>query len=429
MHKFYITNNLGGGGTNVSRFVDYKELFNLPHIGLLLNYYYLTGQSTHKFDTRIINSVTNFTQIGDFLNWAKDEFKKSRSVSSAFTQSSSPTPINGYMLDNGCGNLLRDVLQGGEHDKDVIKNLVVPFLNFAEALHFDFSIALDYAMKYTYKDGERKDVEMKRLWEELASDEKINLSLIEETLLTMASTGYTHDVYAPLHGFSFDSFESYLNSVLESEERVEATFGGFALGGIANFKALKAPLWDIPEDITGDAKSGYVSSRLCRMIRNYTERPIHVLGAGNIYYLPFIIQAGATSSDCHSAWRRSSDGGYEKAKILVPLLDEHFNFVNDHDALQYIKVKDLDDSYNFSFGYSIDELKRLFRSTNKEDLYFAEIVTYYQAIRQYELIIQYTEKYPDFIEKLKNTPDQELNATYTLLDDRLSNPDQSLFAE
>lgn len=37
MHKFYITNNLGGGGTNVSRFVDYKQLFNLPHIGILLN--------------------------------------------------------------------------------------------------------------------------------------------------------------------------------------------------------------------------------------------------------------------------------------------------------------------------------------------------------------------------------------------------------
>lgn len=29
-HKFYITNNLGGGGTNVSRLIDYKQLFDLP---------------------------------------------------------------------------------------------------------------------------------------------------------------------------------------------------------------------------------------------------------------------------------------------------------------------------------------------------------------------------------------------------------------
>ena len=168
MHKFYITNNLGGGGTNVSRFVDYKELFNFPHIGLLLNYYYLTDQSNPKFDVRIINRVRYFSHIKDFLNWAKDEFKKSRSVSTSFSQTSLPTVINGYMLENGCGNLLRDLLQGGNYDIEEIRKLVVPFLDFAESLHFDFSIALDYAMKYTYKDGERQDDEMKRLWEELA---------------------------------------------------------------------------------------------------------------------------------------------------------------------------------------------------------------------------------------------------------------------
>ena len=85
MHKFFITNNLGGGGTNVSRFVDYKALFNLPHIGLLLNYYYLTGHAKPAFDMPIIKSIYNYDNIADFLNGAKEKFSAIRSVSSSLS--------------------------------------------------------------------------------------------------------------------------------------------------------------------------------------------------------------------------------------------------------------------------------------------------------------------------------------------------------
>ena len=68
VHKFYFTNNLGGGGTNVSRLVDYKQLLDLPNIGLLLNYYYLTGQSVPKFDAYVIDKIRRYASIGDFLN-------------------------------------------------------------------------------------------------------------------------------------------------------------------------------------------------------------------------------------------------------------------------------------------------------------------------------------------------------------------------
>lgn len=429
MHKFYITNNLGGGGTNVSRFVDYKQLFNLPHIGILLNYYYLTERAVPAFDVPILRSIPNYSNIEDFLNGAKQAFAQKRNVSSSFTQVAGPTPINGYMLDNGCGNLLRDLLQQGLYNKDSIHELVTPFLDFAESLHFDFSIALDYAMKYTYKDSERKDLMMKRLWEELAGNEKINLSLIEDTLITMASGNYTHAVYATLHGFDFKSFEAYLESVLDAEESVEATFGGFALGGIADPKKLPDSMWQIPEGINRDTKSGYITSKLCQMVRRRTERPIHVLGAGNIYVLPFLIRAGANSSDCHSAWRRASDGGYEKAKVLIPLLNDNLEFINDRNVLQYVKIKDIDDSYTFDFGYSIADLKRLYRSRDAEDFYFAEILAYYEAIKQYDLLIRYTETYPDYIECLKNSPDAQLNQDYRILDGCLSQDSESLFAE
>ncbi|MDD6808538.1 MAG: hypothetical protein PUD78_00305 [Bacteroidales bacterium] len=419
MHKFFITNNLGGGGTNVSRFVDYKALFNLPHIGLLLNYYYLTGHAKPAFDMPIIKSIYNYDNIADFLNGAKEKFSAIRSVSSSFEQSKEHTPINGYMLDNGCGNILRDLLQTGQYNKNSIKKLVIPFLKFADAMKFDFSIALDYAMKYTYKDKENNDAQMKRLWKELAGNKQINLSLIEETLIAIASGDIKQKVYAPLHGFDFESFERYLNSVLQVEETVESLFGGFALGGIADPKKLPNVIWNIPDSINRYIKSGYVVSKLCTMVRKYTDRPIHVLGAGNIYVLPFIINAGATSSDCHSAWRRASDGGYEKAKILIPLLNEKFEFINSKNVLQYVKIKDIDDSYQFDFGYSIKTLKELYMSSNKEDLYFAEILAYYEAIKQYELIIKYTETYPDYLTRLMKSPDSELNQNYSILAEQL----------
>lgn len=427
MHKFYITNNLGGGGTNVSRFVDYKQLFNLPHIGLLLNYYYLTGHAKPAFDVPVIRNISNFDNIADFLNWAKDKFATTRSVSTSFNQTPNHTPINGYMLDNGCGNILRDLLQSGQYDRSSIKDLVHPFLQFADDLKFDFSIALDYAMKYTYKNDENKDIQLKRLWEELASNEQINLSLIQETLITMASEDIKQPVYAPLHGFDVKSFEDYLNSVLDAEESVESIFGGFALGGIADPKKLPDSIWNIPEGINRDTKSGYIVSKLCKMVRKYTDRPIHVLGAGNIYVLPFLINAGASSSDCHSAWRRASDGGYEKAKVLIPLLNDKMEFINDRKCLQYVKIQDIDDSYNFDFGYSIRQLKQLYNSPNKEDFYFAEILAYYAAIKQYETLIKYTELYPDYLDRLMKSPDVDLNRNYLILSEKLSGNQSTLF--
>lgn len=413
-HKFYLTNNLGGGGTNVSRFVDYKQLFDLPNIGLLLNYYYLTGQSTPKFDTKIINEVRKYNHIGDFLNGAKAMFAKARNVSDHFKQNPNSTNMNGYMLDNGCGNILRDLLQKGTYTVDSIQNIVLPFLDFAEMMQFDFSIALDFAMKYTYKDGENKDMQMKQLWQELAGNEAINLSLIKATLYSIKERKYQQQVYAPLHGFDYKSFENYLESVQKAEEQINASFDGFALGGIADSRKLSNIMWNIPANITKELKTGYIVSNLCTSVRKHINRPLHVLGAGNIYVLPFIINAGASSSDCHSAWRRASDGGYNKAKILIPLLNDNLEFINDHNVLKYIPIREIDDSYRFDFDMPIQQLKKLYQSDG-EDFYFAEIYTFYTAIKQYDLMIKYTNERCNYLNDLCKTPDNRFNLDYKRL--------------
>ena len=413
-HKFYITNNLGGGGTNVSRLIDYKQLFDLPNIGLLLNYYYLTGQARPRFDTNIINKINNYDNISDFLNDARAMFAKKRNVSDLFIQDLNPTKINGYMLDNGCGNILRDLLQTNNYSENSIQRIIVPFLDFAESLQFDFSIALDYAMKYTYKDSENQNLQMQMLWKELAGNEKINLSLIELTLKAIIEKGYKKQIYAPLHGFDYDSFSEYLSAIQEAENRLQTSFSGFALGGIADSRKLSNIVWRVPDNIKKELKTGFIVSKLCEAIRNKDNRPIHVLGAGNIYILPFIVKSGATSSDCHSAWRRASDGGYDKAKILIPLLNDELEFINDHDALKYIHIKDLNSSYNLNCKISINQLKQLYQSKG-EDFYFAEIFTFYTAIKQYDLLIKYIDKHENYLNDLCHTPDYKFNTDYKRL--------------
>ncbi|MDR1551942.1 MAG: hypothetical protein LBS69_00565 [Prevotellaceae bacterium] len=419
MHKFYITNNLGGGGTNVSRFVDYKQLFDLQNIGLLLNYYYLSGKVKIKFDTTLLKELEKFDNIAEFLNYAKKWFADNRSVSASFKQNLKPTNINGYMLDNGCGNILRDLLQSGKYTTKAVRNLVEPFHDFSESLNFDFSIALDYATKYTYKDNENADSQMKKLWQELAGNEKINLSLIDTTLSVKKLKNYNHKIYAPLHGFDYDSFEDYLNAVIKAEKQQKTKFDGFALGGIADSKKLPNAIWNVPKGITKELKIGYIVSKLCQKVCKIIDRPLHVLGAGNIYVFPFIINSGATSSDCHSAWRRASDGGFDKAKILVPLLNDKLEFINSKYTLKYVHIKNINNSYAFDCGYTISTLKKLYKSISKEDFYFGEILAFYQAVKQYDLLIRFTEKYPDYLNRLCKTPDSELNESYCKLIEKL----------
>lgn len=413
-HKFYITNNLGGGGTNVSRFIDYQQLFKMSNIGLLLNYYYLKGLSNPVFDRSVISQIDMFKDIVTFLNFAKGHFSTKRNVSSHFTQDKSNITLSGYMLDNGCGNIIRDLIKQNQLNNESIQNIVSPFLDFAERLNFDFSIALDYAKKYTYKGGETADKAMQQLWDEVVSDAKMNLSLLQQTLIAKKQKNYKKGIYAPLHGFNNDSFVKYLEDVKNLENIYNETFTGFALGGIADTRSLDDSLWGVPTGFKKEMKTGYIVSQLCKRIKECDSRPLHVLGAGNIYILPFIINAGASSSDCHSAWRRASDGGFNKAKVLVPLFNDKLEYINDKNALKFVHIKDLDDSVHFNDGITAKLLKKLYSSSG-EDFYYGEILTFYIAMQQYDLMIKYTETYDNYIELLCSTPDINLSNDYKRL--------------
>ncbi|MBQ7947403.1 MAG: hypothetical protein IJ277_04480 [Bacteroidaceae bacterium] len=413
MHKFYITNNLGGGGTNVSRLYDYLEKFELDNIGILLNYYYLTGSAKTCFDLPLIKQIDKFDDANDFVNFCREYFKAKRYTSSKFQSSNSKISINGFILDNGCGNFLRDLLEKDNSHDDIHKKIKF-FLDFAEQHKFELSVSLDLAMKYTYKASEKSNPIFMYKWQELANDDDINFELLSKALQEIKLNGYKHSVLAPLHGFDYESFIAYLERIIDLENTIGTEFSGFALGGIANTRVLDNDFWGIPRGFTKNLKSAYICYNLVKRVREKTSRHIHVLGAGNIYILPFLVYAGANSSDCHSAWRRSSDGGLHKAKILVPLLDDKFNFINKKNCLEYVRIKDISDGdYRFNCGYSIKEIQELLTSPNKEDFYFAEIIIFLEAILQYDILIKFIKANTDnYIELLINTPDKNLNTNY-----------------
>lgn len=420
MHTFYLTNNLGGGGTNVSRYSVYQGLLNNTNqIGLLLNYYYLSTDiaKTSSFDGDILRTYNDYKSISAFLDVVRQHFIEKERIVTNRAIDTTTLPIKSYLLDSGIGNILRDLISNDQLNTLNINNLIEPYHKYGENLKFDILIALDYALKYTYKKGERLDENLKIIWEELANNQKENLLLIEETVKHLNKNQYSHKTYAPLHGFNFDSFLKYGQGIKDIETLHSYEFDGYALGGIANANMLKNDIWQVPEGLNKNQKSTWIVSNLCKQTKQqFPKKPLHVLGAGSIYAIPFLTKLGADSSDCHSPWRRASDGN---SKILVPLFDKDLNFFNNSDIFEYKKIADLDkDSYAFSLPLSltIEELKELYISENREDYYLAQLVIFFHAINQYDLLNMFMQKNPgDYIDKLCNTPDIRFNEEYKTL--------------
>lgn len=133
-----------------------------------------------------------------------------------------------------------------------------------------------------------------------------------------------------------------------------------------------------------------------------------------------MINAGASSSDCHSAWRRSSDGGFDNAKILVPLLDKDLNFMNDSNSLEYIRVKDaVKGGHNFDVDINLIAQLYQEKDIDKEAFYYGELLTFHSAMVQYDRLIRYCDQNTDYISRLCKTPDNVFNKNYQILADLL----------
>ena len=135
--------------------------------------------------------------------------------------------------------------------------------------------------------------------------------------------------------------------------------------------------------------------------------------------IPLITYFGATSSDCHSSWRRANDGnldGTRESQILIPLINSKLEFIENKKAWEYqriSKVIDFKCDCPVCKSYSILQIKELLRSTNKEDFYFAKILIFIHALYQYDYIVSFcnTNK-NNYLDLLSNSPSTDINHTY-----------------
>lgn len=418
MHIFFATNNLGGGGTNVSRFLLHLDKIKTKHIGILLNYYYLSLQSKPAFDTNVLKNIMEYSDIREFVRFVKENFiEKKRQPDDVKTEIGDL--IKHYILDSGTGNILRDLINENNIQKDSLSNLVELYLQFSEKLNFNLVVALDYALKYTHKKGEGKNKIYQELANGFSNNEKANLEILKTTIHCVKKNNHKLSIIAPLHGYSFESFASYLNDILKLEQKEGYMFDGFGLGGIADTKKLQNDLWKVPNTFNQKLKSLWIISQLTKNTsEKISKRMLHVLGAGNVQIIPLITYFGATSSDCNSAWRRANDGdldGDDESKILLPLVNSKLQFIDNENPWEYkklSKINNLNCDCPICQEYTIKEIRKMVSSGNKEDFYFAKILIFIHALYQYDYVISFCKNKNNYIKELCNSPSDELNSLY-----------------
>jgi queuine/archaeosine tRNA-ribosyltransferase len=418
---FFATSDFGGGGTNVARLLAYSDILSKSDIQVLMNYYYLDINSgmSPRFDTSLIKKFASMGDIIDFIQEVKREYVSNlpkKVISNYNLTKDKWQPMT--LLDSGSGNILRNKIKNKtltpknyriEYDK-----IVKEFFNFMRQHKFDLGIAMDFASKNTFKAGELRD---KDYIEGIEFFLNKNFDLLDISLRELKN--YPNlEIYVPLHGENLEEYSSCLKSVLDLEDREKISFAGFAIGGIGNPSIVSKEKWGIPSEVNGKVKAMIYLYELTNSIRRELEkrkdtRPIHILGAASPYNLIPLLIAGADSFDCHSAWRRSSDGNSESkkavsisiesspkdiakdanfSKILIPLLDKDGQVItkNKDNFLEFIELhkvnKDnFDCNCNICSKYNLDVIKKLYSGTTEEN-YFAKILIYSHSINQYPLI-------------------------------------------
>ncbi|MCK4729900.1 MAG: hypothetical protein KAT28_01135 [Candidatus Aenigmarchaeota archaeon] len=447
---FFATSDFGGGGTNVSRLLVYSDIFINTNSQLLMNYYYLDINSdlSPRFDTKLVKEILKFKDINQFIQHIKKTYlfsePKKAIVNFKYDGSKEWRPV--VLLDSGSGNILRGKIKRKEitHEnyKAEYQKIVKEYFDFSILNKFDMIIAIDFAGKNTLKAGEKNDQDYVAGVVEFSSNER-NLELLKLTLDFMKDNKPNMHVLAPIHGNSPDEYEKYIKDILELERKENCKFSGFAIGGLGNPNKINKDIWAIPEGSNAKVKAALYLMKISSIVRASLDdlnddRPIHILGSASPYNLIPLIFAGCDTFDCHSAWRRSSDGNerskecvfdkiqFEKydlegvtvsfSKLLVPLLNSNLDVIeeNKEKFLEFVNIN----NYEYQCGCAIckniklDELKKLYCG-NKEENYYAKILIYLHNILQYDYIcekmrsLSNENEFKNFIESLPESQFKE----------------------
>jgi tRNA-guanine family transglycosylase len=399
---YFLISNFGGGGTNVSRFVSYLDIFEKSESQLLLNYYYLNTdfKKPVAFDSDVLAELPKNEDIIKFLKKVRAIFVKQKKRAFPEYTYKETGWLPQTMLDSGSGNIFRDYVQNGkltpEHFEEIFTKEIKQYLAFAKQHAFDVIIAFDVAGKYTAKKGEHVDQNYKENLQ-FFSNPKFNMNLLEICLKILKEEKILQPmVFAPLHGKNKQEFLDNLHQIVALEKKISYEFHGFALGGLGNLRR------DLIYDIS-------------REVRDFLEsvndnRPVHALGVGAIQNIIPLSLCGIDSFDCHSPWRRASEG-----KFLTPLINSKCEVVaKDNNYWQYVPI-DKFESKNFKCDcdvckqYSLNALKNLF-SKGGEYAYFAKVLFFKHNISQQEFLCKLVRE-KEINEVFESIPDSKYKET------------------
>jgi len=289
------------------------------------------------------------------------------------------------------------------------EELIAQYHDFARTHRFNMVMAMDFARKYTYKKGERRDALYRKFSSQFSQDLSSNLQLLSLTLDCLKETETDAMIYAPARGATPQQYEEYVGKVLELERNKGMKFHGFALGGIVDYRSKNDEIWNVPPSASRRVKAGIIVMSGARAIRRALERakdhrPVHALGAGDVSNIIPLVVSGADTFDCHTPWRRATDGNKESAKFvfekeiggkfskyLIPAIDSKSEVIveNKEELWNYVKLPEVPDDIvcdcDICRKFSIKEIKQLYSNLG-EDYYFARMLMYVHAILQHDLL-------------------------------------------
>ena len=195
---------------------------------------------------------------------------------------------------------------------------------------------------------------------EFITDFNKQSSLLIESINHLKNQKKSFNALVPIHGKTIEDYHNYYLKIRDLENKEKYEFDGFALGGLSTFR------------------KGNDIAKIINFIRSKNDnRIIHILGSSGLDKLFSLIYSGADSFDCHSPWRRASDG---QPKFLIPLLNSNLEIVHNEDTLAYRPIEYIKSSKgcdcDVCTNYEAKEIYEILNGNN-EDNYFAKILLYF----------------------------------------------------
>lgn len=354
--SFFWISNLGGGGSDKYRETVYLDLYN--GIPTLYNYYYLKYPD---FATKWLSKISAFQSFGDFLKFSREDMINTEHyICEKHVPSKYDYDKNIYLLDSGARNILNDIIRGKIEINNTIEQTMIDkmyeYYDFANRYKFDLVIGFDLGGKYTFKDSECKDDNLKNEINRLL-ESNLNSILFNKTMEYLKNhKNYYPKVYATVHGKTPEDYKEYIQYIVNEEKNNNYEFFGYALGGVASSKSADDS-W-FKNFNKNDLKNTYLVTEATKIVKKVGgDKPIHVLGGGNKDNIPTLIINGATSYDCQTPGRRAYDGNKESSllvfdknakesfsKYIPGMFNCDLEIINNNYKFDYYKINDVSNS-------------------------------------------------------------------------------------